>query len=230
MPNKSLILVHGLFMNKAVMLYMSKQFSKMGYKVHIFGYTTTRYSESTLKDLVKLIKSIPHEDSLYLIGHSMGGLIIRNTFQKYYNKLNFPFKDIAIVTIGTPHYGSHLGTFLHNSFIKKIFGSSGQAGILKHVILDPWNININIGCIAGTHHLGLNHIFSKYIFNKTKLNTKSDGTVFVEEAILENCTDSIIIKGHHTGLIYSKEVVQLCDNFFKNQKFQISFNDFKVSS
>lgn len=56
-----------------------------------------------LKDAVKHVLEITEKDKVILIGHSMGGLAVREFIRSHFNN------DVAkIVTIGTPHYGSDL--------------------------------------------------------------------------------------------------------------------------
>ena len=71
-----------------------------------------------------------------------------------------------------------------------------------------------MGCIAGVFPIGVN-TFLKGV----ECNSASDGTVFLDEAIVNNCNDSLVIKSSHTGLIYSKEVVAQCHHFFQYKKF-----------
>lgn len=56
-----------------------------------------------IKDAVKHVLDITGKDKVILVGHSMGGLAIREFIRSHYNN------NVAkIVTIGTPHYGSDL--------------------------------------------------------------------------------------------------------------------------
>ena len=56
-----------------------------------------------VKDAVKHVLDITGKNKVILVGHSMGGLAIREFIRSHYNN------NIAkIITIGTPHYGSDL--------------------------------------------------------------------------------------------------------------------------
>lgn len=205
---KSIILIHGLFMHSIVMKFMERQFKRLGYTVHQFSYRTVKYSDDTLHQLDELIKKI-NTEKLYLVGHSMGGLVSRQYIEKFGTNSH---KDISVVTVGTPHYSSRLGKHLEKGILKIIFGTSGDSGITKE--LPQWSEKVPMGCIAGEYPVGINHIFTKLVHK-----APSDGTVFLDEAILDNCTDSIIVKSSHTGLVYSKNVVMQCHYFFDNFKF-----------
>ena len=205
---QSIILIHGLFMNSIVMKFMEIKFKKLGYSFYQFNYRTVRYSDKTLEQLDSLVKSI-YSDKLYIIGHSMGGLVARMYVDGYHGESH---KNISIVTIGTPHHTSRLGIHLNNSIIGKILGSSGHSGIVRK--LPDWKNKVPMGCIAGVFPIGVNTFFKG-----VECNSASDGTVFLDEAIVHNCNDNLVIKSSHTGLIYSKEVVAQCHHFFQYKKF-----------
>jgi Lysophospholipase len=69
---------------------------KEGYVVYLFDYDTRKYSSETLQNLHQLISKV-EESEVYLVGHSMGGLVARNYIHQYENNIK------GLVTIATPH-------------------------------------------------------------------------------------------------------------------------------
>ena len=206
---KLVILIHGLFMEKFSMKYFEYHLKKLGYKVENFQYSTYWFSaEKTFKRIDKIIQKYPNY-SIYLVGHSMGGLVARGYIQNHLN--HYPIDKI--VTIGTPHQGSSIAKYLYNTRFKFILGRSGNSGLVKE--LPSWNEECPIGCIAGISNIGIHFIFKK-LHKKTGLN---DGNVFVEEALLPNATDNITIRGSHSRLIFSKKVIEKCHQFLQNNHF-----------
>lgn len=205
MKNKAIVLVHGLYMKKTVMLYLKISFEKKGFKVYNFEYKTLEYKDKTLEDFHDFIKNI-NEKSIYFVGHSMGGLLIRN----YFNKKKPIFNDTAIITLGTPHKGSSLGKKIENSVFDFTLGTSPYSGVTNG--LEDWGEEYPLGCIIGTMNIGPNNIF-----NSEK--DQGDGTVLCEEAFAENATDIIRVRSNHTGLVYSKKVLYQCLFFIKNKRF-----------
>lgn len=196
------------------MLFMSQGFKSLGYRVLLFNYPTTRYSPEVLEKLKILVDAeIGKTPKLYLVGHSMGGLVGRLFFQQYGEFMKQNFKDTALITLGTPHQKSHLGQYISQTPLKPLLGSSGEAGITQDIA--AWKNETYLGCIAGVYSIGWNTVAHK--FHKKK--DKSDGTVFVEEASVSNATDSIVISCSHTGLVYSKEVVELAHYFILHKYF-----------
>lgn len=210
---KAIVLIHGLMTNSFIMRYVEKEMLNAGYKVYKFDYKSHKYSLNTLNDLHTLIASIK-EDQIYLIGHSMGGLIARNYVSHYqHTTQNSTIK--GVVTIATPHNQSLSAHRFEKSIFKKLFGTAGDSGLTKE--LPGWNTDIPIGCIAGLS----NSILSANLFMVlTKKKAPSDGTVFLDEAILNNCTDQGILNGSHTGLLFKKELVNQCIHFIEKNRFK----------
>lgn len=203
---KAVVLLHGLLARAYVMRFIKKQMVDAGYEVYVFDYISRRYSSNTLDKLHDLISQIP-EQEIYLIGHSMGGLVGRNYIHQYENNIK------GLITIATPHNQSICA---HNATkrFKRFLGTAGDSGLTLD--LPQWSSSAVIGCIAGKSKAILyKNLF--LIFHKNK--SESDGTVYLKEAILENCHDSIIVNGSHTALLFNKEVVNQCISFIQNRSF-----------
>lgn len=203
---KAVVLIHGLLARSYVMRFMKKQMIAAGYEVYVFDYVSRRYSDNTLNDLHNLISTVK-EKEVYLVGHSMGGLVGRNYLHQYENNIK------ALITIATPHNQSICAHNAHKRF-KRFLGTAGNSGLITQI--PEWSANAAIGCIAGKSRAILYKNFF-LIFHKNK--SESDGTVYLKEAILDNCHDSIIVKGAHTALLFNKEVVNQCIHFIQNQSF-----------
>lgn len=207
MSKQTIVLLHGLYMNGLSMKILESKFKKEGFKVINFEYNTVMFNkDETLKDLHNKIEQI--DSDVYLVGHSMGGLISRMY------KTEFNSKNVKkIVTLGTPHGGSHIAKFISDTKLKLFLGNAGDSGIIKK--LPEWEKQCDMGCIIGVTSFGLHLIFSRY-HGKTSEN---DGTVFVEEASVINPTDKIIIKVSHMGMLYSNVVFKETLSFIRSSKF-----------
>lgn len=205
MTKKAVVLVHGLFMKKQIMSYLKFSYEKNGFIVYNFDYNTVKYNDETLSSFNNFVLNIKEKD-VYFVGHSMGGILIRNYFEKY----NPIFNDTCIVTIGTPHNGSSLGKKVKETYFDFILGTAGDSGVFDG--LPEWSEKCDLGCIIGIWNLGPNNIYNA----KRK---EGDGTVLVTEAYLKNAKDTIKIKSNHTGLVYSKKVIKHSIKFFKERSF-----------
>lgn len=197
-------------MNKFIMKFMEFEFQKLGYVVYNYDYFSTQYSNKVLIKLEKLILSVK-EDEIYMVGHSMGGILAR----KYVDENYLCEKLKGIITLGTPHYGSRVGKYFLKSKVNWILGKSHKSGVFETEKPYKWEHSIPLGCIVGTLPLGVNMALN----TKDTKHLKHDGTVYEDEAVLENCADSVKIKVSHTGMVYSKKVINLCDKFIKTNKF-----------
>lgn len=205
--SKAIVLTHGLFMQKVVMTFLEKEFNKLGYKVYNYNYNTLKFTEKTLENFNNYVNKI-EEDEVYFVGHSMGGMLARLYFQNY----NPTFFDTCIVTLATPHKGSSFGNKVKKTPIGFVMGSASSSGITQG--LPEWERYCDLGCIVGVLNVGLNNIFNAKI-------GMGDGTVLKEEAYDDNAKDVVEVNCNHTAIIYSKEVVELTDNFIKYRKFKI---------
>jgi pimeloyl-ACP methyl ester carboxylesterase len=212
---QAVVLLHGLMTKSYIMRYMAKKIKAAGHDVYFFDYNSIRYSEKTLAKLHALLQSLDNKP-VSLIGHSMGGLVIRNYIDHYQKDTTLQSIQ-SVVTIATPHYQSLCAHNLANSFFKKHLGSAGESGLIRDIA--PWPGTIPMGCIAGLNKSILSANFFAIKHRKTGVY---DGTVFLREAILDNCHDSIVMKGSHTGMLFQADVAKQCIHFLEKQTFEKS--------
>lgn len=207
---KHFIFIHALFFHPLVMKPMENRFHKYflsrreKIKTHQFGYPTRQYNFKTLLKLKSLVDSIDVDDEVYLIGHSLGGLVGRNYLDKYK-----PQRNISLITLGTPHNTSQVGTLIHRLH-PNIIGTSSEAGIVSKII--PWSGNYPLYCISGTLAIGPLNFLPKLSICKEP----NDGTVALSESYVDNCTDKFELPLTHTMLIYSKKTDAVIFNILKN--------------
>lgn len=213
---KNVILLHGLGTNFLVMKYIEKHLKESKFNVFQFDYKSTQYSYETLKQLHQLIQTI--EGDVYLIGHSMGGLVSRN-YIHHFDLMQETQKVKGVITIATPHNKSICANNILSHPIKffgKLLGTSIDSGLT--IDIPKWSAHIPLGCIAGV----LKSKISANLFVMSDFHLgENDGTVFVHEAILDNAHDSIRIPGSHTGLLFKKDVARQCIYFLEHFKFNV---------
>jgi pimeloyl-ACP methyl ester carboxylesterase len=203
---KAVILIHGLMASSMTMKYLEKHLS--GYQVYHFTYKSHKYSHKTLEDLDNLIKSL-HSSHISFIGHSMGGLVARNYLHKYPHD-----KFKALITIATPHNESQCAKAVLSGKLGRFFGTAGTSGLTQPI--PHWDSKVPLGCIAGLSKSKLSqNLFIMFSGNKLP----SDGTVYISEAILKD-SQSIVINGSHTGLLFKREVAEQCLYFLENYQFK----------
>lgn len=197
-----LILLHGIYMNPMILKYLQNQL-KNDYNTHLFGYkSVTNHITDNAQTLIDFIaeKSI---NSPHLIGHSLGGLVIRKAFA-----LNPSLTTGRVVTIGTPHQGSAVARVLQ-SLSTRILGKAYSDALDGD--LPTWQADTEIGSIAGNLSIG----FSAFI----TLEKPNDGTVTVKETRFDGMSDHIILPASHTSLLYSKRTCKQADHFLRHGEF-----------
>lgn len=201
---KQIVVLHGLYMPPLIMQYIVRHLRKKGYSVHSFGYNSLNFEKASSK-LNKFINSrFTKNDKVYFVGHSLGGLVIRDYFDKFTPK----FKDSCIVTIGTPHSGAEVARFLDDKKASFILGKSANALING---LESKETSFDLGCIIGTYNIGVGSVISM---------ENGDGTVSLSDAEYKHAKDSVYLKLNHTALVYSKTVVEQTSNFIETRKFE----------
>ncbi len=209
MSNKkpeAVVFIHGLFMNGWDMSFMRNRIEDAGYIAHQFSYSSTGSSiEEVVQELHDFIEEID-ANTIHYVGHSLGGLVIRYFLHAYPKS-----PKGKVVTLGTPHQGSGAAHFFNQYNLGAMFlGESLNSGLLGNA--PEWTGKRKLGSISGNVGVGMGMLF-------TGLDSPNDGTVSVEETMLENSADQIQLAASHTGLILSETVAEETLNFLKQGKF-----------
>lgn len=203
------IILHGLYMHGMVMQPLSHKLRELGYRTKILSYNSVAIDEQQVFTSIDnaLSDTMPN----ILVGHSLGGLII-----KHYLQSRQPSQEQIshVVTIGSPIKGASIVTRIQELGMGVILGNSPLFGLAQHE--GDWTLPQKLGCIAGTLPLGARSLL--LMDNKMM----SDGTVTVDETKIDGMTDHFEIKSSHTALIYSSLVPKQIDHFIHYDCFQTS--------
>ncbi|MHC1726856.1 MAG: esterase/lipase family protein [Syntrophobacteraceae bacterium] len=107
-----IILAHGLFHNASAWLLFRRQLQRVGFtNIFVMNYRSIFTSfDDVLKRFEKFVadaaSAVP-DQPVYLIGHSLGGLVSRVYAERYLGE-TIP---AAIITLGSPHQGSKMAAF-----------------------------------------------------------------------------------------------------------------------
>ncbi|WP_435978814.1 lipase family alpha/beta hydrolase [Psychrobacter sp. DM4] len=223
MPISNLvILIHGLHQVPFVMRPLAKRLRAKGYNTHRFGYRSMRDNIKTNSTRLNkwLEKNHNPNQPIDFVGHSLGGLIIRDFIAHY------PQWQIGrCVTLGTPHNGSVSGDYIWR-LLPAIVGQSYEKALDGTVA--PLPEGIELGVIAGNKAQGLGQpILSYHNRRLRKANSvlankdlAHDGTVYVTETRLASATDHIILPVTHTGMLVNKDVSVQAIWFLEHGEFE----------
>lgn len=197
-----IVLLHGLFMNRLIMAPMALRLEKIGWEVDNLSYPSTSSDKQALFDtLQEAVGAGP----VIMVGHSLGGLVIRDFLNhRDINAAQVPL----VITLGTPHQGATIAEDLAKLKIQGMLGSSPQFGLLPSHYEPEWNLPNKLISIAGNLKIGARPLLDRVWRDEV---VESDGTVSVEETCIEGMSEHIVVQQTHTSMVYSKDVIKLID-------------------
>lgn len=209
------LLVHGLHMHGIYMYPLAKRLNQAGFATHAISYHSLMQSidahSKRLNDY--LTKHHDPNTPINLVGHSLGGLVIRHFLA------NFKWQVHRCVTLGTPHQGSVCASYANKllpPLVRRAYPNAldGQCVILPD--------GIDFGVIAGNYPLGLGLPILHYHTKRHKLPQKdraNDGTVYLSETHLPQAKDYIVMPVSHTGLLTDKATACQVAHFLEHGEF-----------
>ena len=206
MSGTAVIALHGILRSSKSWTEMQRVLEPDGYTFINFDYPSTQRSISDFADqLHELIVSLDGIEQIHLIGHSMGGLVVRRWSQQYSDP-----RMKRLVMIGTPNSGAEIASMLQkNLLFQLILGPSGQ-----QLVADPEEFistlplpTMEFAVIAGAR--GTPDGFNPLIPGD------DDGVVTVQSARLPGAVDYLAVRGLHSFLPWNPEVMEATRTYLK---------------
>lgn len=216
------ILLHGLHHAPFIMQPLAKRLQAQGLVTHQYGYHSLRDSIKTNSKRLNTWLEQHHQPDqpIDLVGHSLGGLIIRDFI------VHYPQWQIGrCVTLGTPHLGSICADYIWR-LAPAIVGQSYTDALDGSVA--PLPEHITLGVIAGNQPFGLGQFILRYHNRKLRQQNNPllddylvhDGTVYLKETKLEAATDHLLLPVSHTGMLVNATVAEQTAYFLANGTFK----------
>ncbi len=191
---RPILLLHGIFHNRSAFISLKHRMQKEGWdNIHTFNYSTTRGNVLQMVEmLAKKVQEILDTTSasqIDIVAHSLGGLVAR-TFMSLgegRGKVN------KLITLGTPHQGTHLSIFT------KGFARAALDGDLK---VNSYLIKL-LSSTALPRGSELVSIYSP--FDWTISPGENGAAVGVPESSIKNVRLDYV---GHAGLLYSNEAFE----------------------
>ena len=213
MSGTAVIALHGILRSSKSWSEMQRVLEPDGYTFVSFDYPSTQQPINDFADqLQSLIVSLEGIEQIYLIGHSMGGLIVRKWCQHYSDP-----RVTRLVMIGTPNSGAEIATmFQKNLLFRWIFGPSGQ-----QLVDDPDEFigtlpkpTMEFAVIAGAKGDadGYNPL----------IPGDDDGVVSLQSARLGGAVDSISFPALHSFQPWNPEVMEATRLYLKTGSLRAS--------
>jgi pimeloyl-ACP methyl ester carboxylesterase len=207
-----IVYVHGLWQRGLEAHWLRRRLSQdLGAEARAFSYPSVAADATTnARALAKYLWAI-RADTLHLIGHSLGGLVILKLFGED-AEAQARLPPGRIVLLGSPLRGSRSAQKLARlPFGKKIMG----LGVGEELLAPRerrWNGARDLGVIAGDLGFGFGRLVGT-------LGGPSDGTILVEETELEGTADRLVLRVSHTGMLFSAAVARAAGAFLRTGRF-----------
>ena len=178
--------------------------------MHAFSYASVRADlHANAAKLASFLDTLD-ADTVHLVGHSLGGILIRALFQDHPRQ-----KPGRIVTLGAPHGGSRVAQHLNrHAFWRRVMGK----GVAQLLADEPqqWTAPAReIGAICGTRSFGL----GRWLYRD--LPRPNDGLLTVKESAFPAAQEHMALPVSHTGMLFSREVAEQIGNFLVSGKFLV---------
>lgn len=202
---QAVVLIHGLYLRAWSMKYIAGKLEEAGFSTYSYSYKTTRKSPAENADgLNDFIRALP-ESRVNLVGHSLGGLLIRHLFVQHPDQ-----PPGRIVTLGTPHQGSYVARFGVHLKLSWMFRRALEKGLVGGA--SEWTGERELGSLAGSKNVGVGLL----VPGKAE---PGDGTVAIAETRLNHMTDHVTLPVTHSTMLFSKAVSAQMKSFLQHGRF-----------
>lgn len=210
MSGQAVILIHGIGRSSKSFSSMADALAEDGYTVIGFDYPSTRVSiPDSAEYLHSVLASLENIDSIDVVGHSMGGLLLRAYIMQYQEP-----RFRRAVMLGVPNKGAQIADFLkRNPLFKAVMGPAGQQLVTgKDGLIGKLPTpNFEFGVLAGgkSASRGYNPL----------LPGDNDSTVTVASTRLSGASDFILLPVIHSFLMTDKSAIAATRNYLKTGQF-----------
>jgi predicted alpha/beta hydrolase family esterase len=210
------VYVHGLWLNGWESALLRRRLSRdLGCRTRSFPYPSVSADlAANARALGEFLRNA-RADTLHLVGHSLGGLVILEFFDgmasdRAGNGLSLP--PGGIVLLGCPAQGSGAARKLaQRRFGRYMLGRTGREALLasRERI---WSGARDLGVIAGDLPIGFGRLVGPF-------DEPNDGTVMVSETQIPGAREHLTVHTSHSALVYSGAVARHTAAFLRNGRF-----------
>jgi hypothetical protein len=208
-----IVYVHGLWQRGAESHWLRRRLAQdLGAETRTFSYPSVAADATqNARGLTETLREI-RADTMHLVGHSLGGLMILKAFEDEGFGLRLP--PGRIVLLGSPLRGSRAA----RNFAKLPFGEQIMGRGVREELLRPqprerrWSGARDLGVIAGDLGFGVGRLVGA-------MGGPSDGTILVDETQIDGAADRVVLRVSHTGMLFSAKVASAAGTFLRTGRF-----------
>ena len=206
--HEAVVLIHGMGRTQLSMWLLARRLTRAGYRTYHFQYVAA-FNQSIMDmgaSLVHYLVEKVDAPKYHLVGHSLGGVIIRAGFKKGY-----PEGLSKVVMLGTPNRPSLLAQQLKNRGAFKLFsGRAGQELASETFFEELPTPSVPFGVIAGN------------VGQRLTFDEDNDGIVKVSTTKLGGMADFTTVPRIHTFIMNGPETAEHCEHFLAFSRFKPS--------
>lgn len=204
------VYVHGLWMTGLEGRLLRRRLAKsLNAHAPVFHYRSVRAGIDA--NTAALAERLTHlnADTLHLVGHSLGGLLILKLFESGGGARLAPGR---VLLMGSPAAGSRAAQALAAwRWGKALLGKTVCEALLR-AQERRWTQPRDLGVIAGSRNIGLGRLVNTHA-------APSDGTVYVDETRIVGAKEHLTLPVSHTGLPFSAVVARETAAFLSRGQF-----------
>ena len=218
---KHVVFLHGLGSHGMTMAFLKKYFDLYyDCKTYSFSYVSITSSLDKITDTLvcEFNNHFSCMDDVYIIGHSLGGVIARKISLSSQIKCRIK----KIVTLGTPHNGAILADKILKQFrvLRNLLPIVNELSYNANIIRNIPSITCDIGIISGNKNRSFWNpliILGRFFLKDEMVH---DGVVGLKENYLTGATDFICLHVDHVNLLWSTAVAKQCISFIETSSFK----------
>ena len=194
-------------MNGLESFVLRNRLAEAGFEPSVFRYPSTQADIGGAATALSVHLREFGDGPVNLVGHSLGGLVILETFESHGE-----LPQGRVVLLGSPVQGSRAARAVAAwSLGPHLLGRLAAAELTRH---EPriWRGARELGIIAGSRSAGMGRLFAD-------LPAPNDGTVSVDETRLAGAKAHIVLDVSHTGMLLSQAVADAAGRFLANGAF-----------
>jgi pimeloyl-ACP methyl ester carboxylesterase len=205
------VYVHGLWQRGAESHWLRRRLAQdLAAEARTFSYPSVAGDAAqNARGLTEMLREI-RADTLHLVGHSLGGLVILKAFEDEEGLRRLP--PGRIVLLGSPLRGSRAA----RNFAKLPFGEQIMGRGVREELLQTrerrWSGSRDLGVVAGDLGFGMGRLVGA-------MGGPSDGTITVEETQIDGAADRVVLRVSHTGMLFSAKVASAAGTFLRTGRF-----------
>ena len=208
------LLLHGVLRTSRSTAPLAKMLRDHGINVVGLDYASTSLPiDKHAENLARVVASLDQAPTIHLVGHSMGGLVLR----RYLAMDSHDRRVKRVVMLGTPNKGAELADLFGDlKLFEFVFGPAGQElrtdGTRAVGVACTLPKDVEAAVVAGVlgHKTGINPL----------LKGDNDGIVTVESTKLSSTCDFLCVRAHHAALVRNAEVAEAVARFLKQGKLR----------